>query len=161
MGLFSRKPKEVPAATPQTVHHVGLPEPEKSPSGLISYMADGEIKLQGTTIAEAKTVIAELRLRKKQLAELKREVAVRERELRADQTDRVRHQGSLVHGSGTFAKVVRGGQQAARQNARANLANHLRPLEARKRALDAQIGATERVILNVQEWILKKQNAAQ
>jgi hypothetical protein len=157
MGLFSRKPKAAPVpAAPQVVYHVGPPEPVKSPSGLISYHTDGEIKLTGNTVAEAKTILAELRLHKKVLAEQKREVAVREREIRADYTDKVRHQGSLAHGSGGFAQVIRSSQQSARRNSRAHMANALRPLEDRKRAIDAQVATTDRVMLNVEAWILKQ-----
>lgn len=145
MGLFDRKPPQAPAPAPTE---------EQSPSGLVTYVSNGgTIRWSVHTAKEANVAINELKLRKRQLALLKRQLTDRERELRADQTDRVRHQAPTVRGGGGLGKFVHGMEEANRTTARRHLADRLRPLEQERRRIDARCITIDSAILKLEIYV--------
>ena len=86
-----------------------------------------EIRVNTSTVAEAKFAIKELKLKKKEYSLQKRAVTDKQKEIRAQYTDEVRSRGSMMRGGGGLGKFVRAVQSASRDSKRAQLANALAP----------------------------------
>lgn len=112
-----------------------------------------QIQVEVTTVAEAKLALKELKLKKKEVQAQRKEVVAQQQAIRAAYTDRVRSQGSMVRGGGWVGKLVRAGQATARDSAKRQLANDLRPLDVEKARLDGAIIAFDKVILEVETYI--------
>jgi hypothetical protein len=114
-----------------------------------------EIRVNTSTIAEAKLAIKELRLKKKEYALQKRAATDKQKEIRAQYTDEVRSRGSIMRGGGGFGKFVRAVQSSSRDIKRAQLANALAPYEKQKQDIDSILRAIDSAILQVEGAILK------
>jgi hypothetical protein len=114
-----------------------------------------EIRVNTSTVAEAKFAIKELKLKKKEYSLQKRAVTDKQKEIRAQYTDEVRSRGSMMRGGGGLGKFVRAVQSASRDSKRAQLANALAPYENQKQDIDAILRAIDSAILQVEAAILK------
>src|SRR5262249_11251818 len=66
------------------------PVPEVLPASLVTFTADGQIRVHARSAAEAKLAIRELRAKKKELSLSKRAIMQQQREIRAAYTNLVR-----------------------------------------------------------------------
>lgn len=120
-------------------------------------ITDKEVKYHVTNVAEAKLVIKQLRLKKKEFGLEKRVVLEKQKEIRAQYTTEVRHRGSMVRGGGGLSKFIRRVQAVSRDSKRSNLANALAPLESKKQQIERIMTAIDSAILQLEEVILKQQ----
>lgn len=120
----------------------------------VSISEDGRITISVQSSAEAKIAIKALKLKKKEYALLKRELAQQQKIIRAEYTDKVRQQGSKVRGGGSIGRLVRTVQTINRDADRRALAQRLAPLEEEKNAVDRIITAIDQTILQLEKYIL-------
>jgi hypothetical protein len=113
------------------------------------------VRLNIGSVAEAKQALKELKLKKKELSLLRKQVVAQQQALRAEHTDKVRTQGSMLRGGGGLGKFIRNVQRASRDADKRQLANALRPLEMQKQSLDSLITAVEQAILKVEAYIVQ------
>jgi hypothetical protein len=152
VGLFGRKPKSE-SASPVPVPPVPA-QPASEAEWGVTVTPNGNYSARWRSPDEARLIIKELKLRKKELQLQKRQENEREHELRAAYTERVRKQGSKVHGGGTTGRIVRSMQTASRDSARANLAKSLAPSERAKNGLQARVDAIDGLILQIEQKLL-------
>jgi hypothetical protein len=122
----------------------------------LTYEPNGKITVVANSVAQAKAALKELKLKRRELSLLKKQIMERERRLRADYTHRIRCQGSKVRGRGFLANIVRSLQTSSRDSARADLAQKLLPLENMKRDLEGRRAAVEYLIMQVEQVLLSK-----
>lgn len=120
----------------------------------VSISEDGRITVSVQSLAEAKIAIKALKLKKKEYALMKRELAQQQKVIRTEYTDKVRQQGSKVRGGGSIGRFVRTVQTINRDADRRTLAQRLAPLEEQKNAVDRIITAIDQTILQLEKYIL-------
>ena len=112
------------------------------------------VRVNTSTLAEAKLAIKELKLRKKEYSLEKRSVNEQMKAIRAQYTQEVRSRGSKMRGSGGLGRFVRGIQTISRDNRRAKLASDLAPYEAKKQNIESMMMAIDSTILKVEAAII-------
>jgi hypothetical protein len=123
---------------------------------IVTFAKNGDVKVHARSVDEAKLALKQLKLRKKELGVLKREITSREQSIRAEYADHVRRQGSKLRGGGGIGRFVRNVQTAQRDSARKDLAKKLGPLDKDKHRLDMMIATVDKVILQVELQLMKK-----
>ena len=149
MGLARVQPAMVQPA------RVQQQDAEIIPEGPVSMQDDGSIVFSVTSVPEAKLAIKQLKLWKKELGFVKREIAAEQKGIRSQYTEQVRQQGSKFRGGGGFGKFIRAVQTSQRDANRRNLSNTLQPYEQRKRDIEARISAVDQTILKIESYLLK------
>lgn len=144
-GLFDRKPQPQP---------VPVLTETKSPSGLVTYVSNGEIRWSVRSVDDARRAVSDLKFRKRELAVAKRVVADQAQVVQADYTDQVRRRAPMMRGGGNAGRIVRGMQQAGHSGARRQLADLKRPLEAERRDLESQLTTIDEVLLKLESYIM-------
>ncbi len=129
MGLFSRKPAP----------------------GTVKISKDGSVRARWKTPADARAVLQQLRMERRQLMLVKRQIMEQQRILRAQYTDRTRSRGGGFTGGGHFGRALRAVDQLGRASDRQKLAKALAPLEQQRMGLEARITEIDRAILRVQQ----------
>lgn len=124
------------------------PAPVPDPSGL-TIAPNGDMSVQWNTTAEARAIIKELRLKKKELQLQKREPTGRQQQLRASYTDFARqHDGHHV-----LMKSMNKADSQMRSQHRKKLATDLAPLEKSKAEIDSRINHIDHLILQIEAKI--------
>ena len=113
------------------------------------------VRVQASSISEAKLALKELKLKKKEYSLLKRELNLKQKEIRASYNNEVRTRGSMLRGGGGLGKFVRFVQTASRDNKRSQLAVALAPFEQEKHSIELIINAIDSASLQVETYILK------
>lgn len=117
---------------------------------------DGDtVRYNVNNLAEAKIALKELKLKKKEFGVIKRDIAARQKAIRASYTHEVRNRGSMVRGGGGLGKFIRHFQTASRDSRRSQLANELAPFEIEKQKIEGMIGAIESLIVQLEVHILR------
>lgn len=112
------------------------------------------VRYEVNTLAEAKVALKELKLLKKGFGVIKRDVLLRQKEIRAAYTSEVRSRGSMVRGGGGVGKFIRFFQTASRDAKRAQLAADLAPLEEQKQQIEGFLGTIDRLIVGLEANML-------
>jgi len=112
-----------------------------------------ESRFKWSTPAEAKAVIKELKLKRKELVAAKSALSKQIAEIRAAYRSRVAQRGTKVRGLGGFGKFVRGMQTASRDSDRADTDKAIRPLEAKIAVIDQDVRNLDAGVLQVEQWI--------
>jgi|HubBroStandDraft_4_1064222.scaffolds.fasta_scaffold302442_2 hypothetical protein len=141
-----------PVDNSNAAESTSVPSHDKRP--LVELTDDGTVRVNATTIIEAKLALIELRIVKKQLALAKRLVMKDKREIRAAYTDYVRRRGSKAIGGGTIGRIFRIVQTVNRDMKKVQLANALAPREEQQSRLETMITSVDFAILQVQKAIL-------
>ncbi len=102
---------------------------------------------------QAKEVAAALKLTKKKLQLEKKQVTAEMTEIRADYR-LSNSQRSRTRGSGSLARTFRTFEGMSRDSARRNQGNALAPLENEKASIDEQIHVIDRVLLEIEAFVL-------
>lgn len=110
------------------------------------------------SVAAAKIVIKELKLKKKEYVLAKKEISQQQKEIRANYTEQVRQRGSKFIGGGSIGRIVRTVQTISRDADRRTLAETLAPLEQFKNKVDASINLIDQKILQIEKFIIANQN---
>ncbi len=113
MSWFRRKSKDVPEPQEQDDEQ---PDEQPDEQGPATMKDDGSISLSIHSLPEAKLAIKQLKLWKKELGVIKRQVAEQQRGIRSEYTDQVRQQASKFRGGGGFGQFVRAVQTANRDH---------------------------------------------
>lgn len=116
---------------------------------------DTEVNVSFHSVADAKRVLKELKLKKKEYALAKRDISQRQKLIRAEYTDTVRRRGSKFRGGGSLGSFIRTVQTFSRDAERSALAQELAPLERQKNSVDAIINEIDKVILQVESYIVE------
>ncbi|NJO79247.1 MAG: hypothetical protein HC827_12490 [Cyanobacteria bacterium RM1_2_2] len=124
-------------------------------NSFVMIATDGEWRILVRSVAEAKTAIKELKLKKKEYALIKREISQQQKQIRAEYTDQVRQRGSKFRGGGSIGCLVRTVQTIHRDADRRTLAQELAPLEQQKNAIEAIINTIDQTILQVERFIIE------
>lgn len=114
-----------------------------------------ESRFKWSTPAEAKAVIKELKLKRRELVAAKSAFSKQIAEIRAAYRSRVAQRGTKLRGMGGFGKFVRGIQTVGRDADRADTDKAIRPLEARIAAIDSDIRGLDAAVLQVEQWIVQ------
>lgn len=122
----------------------------------VYYFPDGGFKYSASSVAEAKVVLRELRLKKKEVALAKREVTAKQREVRSQYTGYVRRRGSKLIGGGGVGHFIRALQTVDRDAKRRDLAQALEPLQQEADRLDRLIAALDQALLNLEGYVLRE-----
>jgi hypothetical protein len=109
-----------------------------------------DVEANYRTRDEAKLALKELKLLKREYGVRKRTINEEQKAIRASYTDEVRSRGSMMRGRGTFANIFRTVQTVHRDSRRAELAQALAPLEAKKQKIENLIRSIDSVILQVE-----------
>jgi hypothetical protein len=123
----------------------------------VTFLDDGGIHLNVGSVEEAKLAIKQLKLRKKEYANLKRAVNQELAQLNAARRQQTARQGSMVRGGGNLGQTVRAFQRVSRDADRRQHAANLAPLEARKAAIDAAMLNIDQAVTAVEGYILEQQ----
>lgn len=142
MKLFG-KGKQSPD---QSVPGPPSPVPEEPWFG-VRFLPDGDVQARWRSAEEAKQCIAELKLKKRELQITKKAVQADEHQARAAYTDKTRRRSPAMRGGGSVGKVVRSVQSSSRASDRRHLAQQIAPLEGQKAAVEDQLLAIDRLIL--------------
>lgn len=118
-------------------------------NSFVTITDNGELCISVQSVAEAKIVIKELKLKKKEYALVKRELTQNQKQIRAEYTDKVRQRGSKFRGVGSIGRLMRTVQTVNRDADRRTLAQQLAPLEQQKNAVDAIVNAIDQTILRL------------
>jgi hypothetical protein len=124
----------------------------------VTFAENGDIEISVHSSADAKLALKQLRLRKRELALLKRSYTAEQRELRAGYTDQVRRRSPVMRGGGGVGQFVRAVQGGSRASARKNLAKDLAPVEEKRHTIDQMIGMVDEAILKIESYLLKSQD---
>lgn len=164
MRLFGRSGKDHDLAS-ASAGDQAFAQPAPQPVELVplgAYELPAELTLSrddGTRIrfietrADAKSVTTALKLHKKQLQLQKREITAEMQRVRADyRLDNSRR--TRVRGSGSLARSVRTFQQISRDSARRKHGSAIDALDDQKAAVDAQISFLDRVLLEIERFVL-------
>lgn len=164
MPLFHRKPKSESAPAEMTPHPPvampaaavpQVPPAESVPTSGVIFKPNGDITVETNTVTEAKLAIKQLKLKKKEWAIAKKEVATEMAQLRAARQLELARQGSMMRGGGKIGKVVREVEHASRDAARRRYANALAPLEQRKALIERQMLKIDNVIALIEARLLQ------
>jgi hypothetical protein len=110
-----------------------------------------EIRVNVSTLDEARLAIKQLKQKKKEFSLEKRTVAAEQKAIRAKYSAEVQSRGGLVQGGGDFGRFVRLLQSDARERRRSRLASDLAPYEERKQQIEAIIAAIDSAILQTEK----------
>ena len=116
---------------------------------------DTEMDISLHSVAGAKRVLKELKLKKKEYALAKRDISQRQKLIRAEYTDTVRRRGSKFRGGGGLGSFIRTVQTFSRDAERSALAQQLAPLERQKNSVDAIMNGIDQAILQVESYIVE------
>ena len=141
-------PKPVQETIPEALP--ADPVPEVLPVSLVTFAANGQVRVDARSAAEAKAAIRELKAKKKELSLSKRAIMQKQREIRAAYTDLVRRRGSKFIGGSSVGRIIRTFQTMNRDAARRQLANELAPLEQQRSRIEAWSMAIDSVIIQLQ-----------
>jgi len=106
---------------------------------------------------EAKQVIKRLRLKKKEVSLIKRNIALELKQMKAERAARVSAQGRLPRGKGLISTVMREMQRSSRESQRSEHGHAVLALELRRDYLDEYLSALDRGILEMDRYILEDQ----
>lgn len=163
--MFWRKKKEperepiMPSNWPQPL----LPEPEPEPSildqdwqgNVVLFTDDGQIAYKVNSVAEAKLAIKQLRLRKKAVGLEKREVTQAITAINTERRQQTANQGSMMRGGGNLGKFTRSMQAISRDADKRNHAARLQPYQQEKARLDNYTLTVDRLIAELETYILR------
>ena len=121
----------------------------------ITFDANGEFKYSASSVAEARQVLTEIRLKKKELQLAKRELTEKKREIGAEYTDYVRQRGSKIRGGGHLGEFIRAIQTAGRDSRRRSMARAIEPLEQQRERLDRLLLDLDEAGLKLETYIAK------
>lgn len=116
---------------------------------------DGQIVAHGTTPAEIKIAIKELRLPKKEDQAKKRDLAAEAKAIRAEYRSRVAHRTPMVRGGGMFGRIVRAGVAGKRASERGAVDDAVKPIETEIAKLDRNMLTIDRVIAQCESALLR------
>jgi len=119
-----------------------------------------ELRFSWSTPEEAKDVIKQLKLKKKELAAAKSAITKQIAEVRADHRSKVAQRGAKFQGGGGFGKFVRRVQTTSRDNERRGADRAIQALEAKKSAFDDDIRRADEAILTVERWLVENKSEA-
>jgi hypothetical protein len=131
------------------------PDPSAQPSEPEGGYAYVDRALATTDPAEVKLAIKQLKLEKKEIAQVKQEAAAHIAEIRADYSSRVAQRGSMVRGGGTLGKLARNYQRAHRDADRRAVDEAIQPYQAQKEAVDRASQTLDRYILLLERRLLE------
>ena len=104
---------------------------------------------------DGKAALAQLKLKKKELAARKAEIAKAIAEVRANHRSSVAQAGSKMLGSGHFAKALRAAQTISRDSARRKADQSVRSLETKRDVIDEDIRQVDQPIIKVERWLVE------
>jgi hypothetical protein len=105
--------------------------------------------------AEGKLAIKQLRIKKKELATEKREVAADIAGVRAEYRTKAAGRVYLGRGGGKTGMAVRAGVRAKRRGERMAVEESVVPMEREKANLDARMNAIDRAIAQIETWEMR------
>ena len=124
-------------------------------SKFVTINESGQIAVHIKNVTEARTALTEMKLHIKDCS-LKKKMIVKQQEaIRAGYTDHVRTRGPKFIGGGGVGRLIRGLQTLSRSDTRSKLASLLKPLETSKQKLDAKICTAEKVILQLEAYLVR------
>lgn len=118
-------------------------------------VTDSAVCVSANSKLEVRIALKELQLKKKEFGLLKRSLALKMKELRAEYTREVRSRGSMMRGGGGFGRFIRAMQTMSRDNRRCKLASDLAPFQRQIQYLEALIRAIEEAALRLQADLLR------
>lgn len=119
-------------------------------------IVNGKILVSFNSVPEAKSVIKQLKLKKKEYNFRKKEINQQQQKLRAEYTDWVRKQASKPRGRRGISGLMSTVQTANHDAQRKALAEALEPLEKEKQEIESAANEVEQNILQVESYILEK-----
>lgn len=114
-----------------------------------------EMRFNWDTPEEAKDVIKQLKLKKKELTAAKAIIAKQIAEVRAEHRSAVAQRGAKMQGGGGLGKFVRRLQTTTRDHERRTTDNAVKALEAKKSSIDGDIMRADQAILMVEKWLVE------
>lgn len=131
-----------------------MPEPDPEPrlpapwstSGLIYQDETGDLSVNMSSIAEAKLVKKDAKLRQRELRTEKRALTTAMQEIRARYRQKTATRDPSVRGMGNFGRALRTMDQYSRAADRNNREQELAPYETAKAKLDHQIYLLDRLV---------------
>jgi hypothetical protein len=124
-------------------------------SSFVNILSNGDIHISAQTVAEAKTAIKELKLKKKEYTLLKKEIIQSQQQIRAEYTDGIRRDGSMIRGGGQLGRAIRQLEGSRRDSKRSALARNLEPLEEKKISVKTTINDIDQGILQLEKLIFE------
>lgn len=112
-----------------------------------------EFRFQWDTPEEAKAIIKQLKLKRKEMTAAKSDLTKQIAQVRADHRSRVAQRGAKMQGGGGIGKFVRRLETTSRDQDRRNVDKAVQLLEAKKAGVDGDIRTVDQAILTVEKWI--------
>ena len=113
------------------------------------------VRVSAVDAAEAKLVVRELKMKKKDVQLQKKEISSEIAQMRAHHRASMAAATSPVRVGGTVGKMMRGMERVNKVTARNGLENRVVPLEQQKFQLDKNITAIDDCLLKLERFILE------
>jgi hypothetical protein len=122
----------------------------------VTYDDEGHIaRIECNSIADAKLIIKEIKLKKREYTAQKKQVSTEMAEVRARLRSHIISMTPPVRLSGTIGKVTRGITQASKVTARAAADREIRALEAKKAIIEDRINRVDSCVLQLERYVLE------
>lgn len=113
-----------------------------------------EMQFEWKTPEQAKAIVKQLKLKKKEVMMAKSELSKQIAQVHADHRSRVAKRGSKMQGGGSIGRIVRAFDTDSRDRYRLATDKAVRSLESKKSAFDADARRIDQAILTVEQWIV-------
>ncbi len=163
MGWFRRMKNDTPAET------MALAAPELEPEPVpddapehrgVVFGDDGSISIRVSGADEIKLAIKQIKLKKKEYANLRKEATNAISVQNTVRRQKVAAQGSMVRGGGKLGEFSRGMQRISRDADKRAHAATLAPLEARKATIDNAVLNLDKALIELEGHLLQLNDRA-